>query len=209
MKRVRSEEENVTGDVNKCFDASATSTLGTSWATVGSSAIFTPVRGTDISERQGRRAVIKKVNVRFQVSFGQVENASLAALGAETIGLALILDHQPNGAAPTPADVFAANEPDAFESLDDIGRYEVLERLILPLNRFNLEYVGSEYKTTTTKHVASFEWHTDMLFNFNSGNAGTVADLVDSNFFLVGLKTSATTAAVTVDWQARTYFKDV
>lgn len=209
MKRVRAED--VYDTVSKCYDRSGTGTLSNTWGLVyaGNNTIFSPSRGTDIDEREGRRVVVKKVKTRFQIDFGSVENASLAALGAEIIGLALVLDHQPNGAAPTPADVFASNEPDAFETLDDLGRYEVLERLILPLNRWNLEYVGSEYKTTSTKHIASFEWATDMLVHFNEQNVGSVVDLVDANLFVVGIKTSTTTGTVTVDMQSRVYFHDV
>lgn len=208
MKRVKTED--LSYGTLKCFDRTITGTLGTTWDVINSaSTMFTPVRGTDIDEREGRRVVIKRMLVRFQIELGEQENATLAALGAELVGLALVLDHQPNGAAPTPTDVFASAEPDAFESLDDMGRYEVLDRLIIPLNRFNLEYVGSEYKTTNTTHIASFDWNTDMLYTFNANNFGSVLDMSDANFFIIGVKTSATTAPVTVTYQGRTYFHDV
>nr|QXP07673.1 MAG: putative capsid protein [Arizlama virus] len=137
-------------------------------------------RGDEIFERTGRQIVMKSVELRWQV-------ASTTTTGiAQTCRIMLVYDRQANGAAPTilnvirgAADGFLPHQP---RNLENRRRFTILyDRTFV---------VGPQGTSTTALGVApivadKFYRKLNHPVEFNSGDAGTIADITTGSLYVL------------------------
>lgn len=131
-------------------------------------------RGDEISQRNGRETTMKSIWFR----------ANLFATSATGLGqiarLLLVYDRQPNAAALTVADVLTAATIYAPRNLDNRKRFKIFmdQTFVLP-SRITATVSGTE------QVVANFYRKLRHPVVYNSGDAGTVADITTGSLYLV------------------------
>lgn len=176
-----------------------------------------PSEGSDIDERIGRKISVYKIAIRGTISMTTASDQP-DILNSPSFRLILYIDQQTNGAQSQGEQVMAPPSPTAtvltafnsFQNLASLGRFRILR---------DKTYRGTELAVGTdganTSSINSIQipfkmtvkFRNPIIMRFNSTNGGTVADIVDNSFHLIGCK-SSTAYDHTIDYQCRTYYKD-
>lgn len=142
-------------------------------------------RGDDISERTGRQVIMKSMQLKLQSSV-------TVTTGADQVHrYMVVLDTQTNAAALTLAQVLGGSSTVAFPLLENRMRFRILYDRFIPLNGSGEP--GSQRTIFVSKTL-------NVPVTFNSGDAGTVADIVTNSLYLIVLGDQAagvTAGAVT------------
>lgn len=149
--------------------------------------------GTDATTRIGRKIRIKSLLIRWKA------NLQPTSVGGSPIRLMCVYDKQTNGAAPTAATILLADAFLSPNNLDNRDRFVTLFDIITdPLSvAGDVEIGGTLFKKL------------DLETMFNSGTAGTVADITTGSIYLMAAQAgSVTTAAPTVVFRSRVRFED-
>lgn len=145
-------------------------------------------QGTAQGTRIGNNIRIKRINLRAYVT----ANASAVR---DVVRVLVVLDNQPNGAAPTVSGangVLIAQTVESGYNLDTVShgmgpqRYRVLFDRVVVLNQ--------QYATQTKTAYLKRSWSVDMPVVYQS-NAGTIADLTTKNISVIAFSTTATNQA--------------
>lgn len=137
-------------------------------------------RGDDINARIGREIVMRSVQIEIDAQ--STDTTGIAQEGR----ILLVYDRQANGAAPTFANVLAATGaslPISPRNLENRRRFKILmdKKFVL----------GPQGATTTAlggQSVKHFKFYRRLRHpvTFNSGNAGTIADITSGSLYLMG-----------------------
>jgi len=211
---------------NHYFDAEKASAallaIATSWAgseldaqTGGGATeilcLFAPQQGDDISNRTGRKCFVKKIRMHGQINTPAQTGQSTLDVPPR-VRLILYCDKQTNGTQSQGEDVInsgsATLAASMFQNTQNFGRFKVYKDKV-----FTLQTAPSVNDTGTTGGVVQGSYKRDFKFsvnvntwvNFNATNGGTVADIVDNSFHLIGISDSTTAAAV-ISYKVRTTF---
>jgi hypothetical protein len=152
------------------------------------------VGGTTVSTRLGRQVTVRKCMVRLGFTV-------TAATGVDQFQrFLLVLDHQPNGAAPAITDILVTAAPNAQLNADNAQRFKILHDNVFHLNASG--EAGSQREVRLLKRLM-------VPVQYNSGNAGTVADIATNSLFavFVGSEAAGVTAG-SVTGTIRTWFTD-
>lgn len=151
-------------------------------------------RGTDYVERIGRELRLRSVDVLLTA---QVTSAT----GVDQIHrYLLVFDKQPNGVALTLADVLSTPSVDAQLNLNNESRFRILAD-----ERYHLNASG-EPGSQKAVHIAQ---RLALRVRFNSGTAGTVADIATGSLYLITIGSIAAGAtAGTLSGRSRVRFTD-
>lgn len=152
------------------------------------------VQGTDVSDRDGSKIVLKRIDIS-----GQVYRAAAAAVAAgraaSYITVALVLDTQTNGAQLNAEDVYSTNGVDAYARrvIEYSQRFKVLWK-----GSFILQDDMSWNDAAATAGVGGvarkFEIHKkmDLPVQYITGaGAGTIADIRDNSLHMIAASTGA------------------
>lgn len=142
-------------------------------------------RGTDIDEREGREVNMRSVQLRYIV-YTNTEAAS-----DQWGRVILVYDRQSNGTAPAITDVLQTNSITAMRNLENRKRFKIFMDKTFVIN--------ASYQTAAALNTASnnhfFEEYYRKLSHpvtFNSGTAGTIADITTGSMYLITMGTAAT-----------------
>ena len=179
-----------TGEL-KAVDTSVNQSADTTGGVVLLSGI---ARGDDINQRTGREVTLRSIECRF---LGRVT----AGTGIDQQQrLLLVYDRQSNGAAPTVADVLGSANVLYPRNLENRRRFKVLYDRYFQLNASGEP--GSE-------KVFKFYRRLRHPMVFNSGNAGTVADITSGAIHAVICGSAAPGAtAGTIQGRVRIRYED-
>lgn len=156
-------------------------------------------RGDDINQRNGREIVMKSVEVNFTL---QVTPATGTA---QVHRVVIVYDRQTNGTALTAADVYGAGPTIlSVRNLENRKRFKVLMDRTYNLGAAVVQTVGAHNFIRD-----SFYRKLNHPVTFNSGNAGTVADITTGSMYVVYIGSNAagpTAGSIVV--QARIRYED-
>lgn len=151
-------------------------------------------RGDDIGSRVGREVVLKSIELR---ATGRVTDTTGTD---QTQRILVVYDRQANAAAPAIADVLAAANVLYPRNLENRRRFKIL---------FDRSYtLNASGEAGSQKHM---KWYRrlDHPVVFNSGNAGTVADITSGSLYAMVLGNNAPgVTAGTVSGRVRVRFLD-
>ncbi len=129
--------------------------------------------GTAIDQRIGRRIHLKSINVRALSVVG-------AASGVDQVHRVVIfVDHQANGSVPAVLDVLASSSVYSQYNPSYTARFDVLLDKTVYLNA--TAEPGSGQVWQWRKGLGAYETR------FNSGTAGTVADITTNSLYILTL----------------------
>lgn len=129
-------------------------------------------RGDDINERVGRQVILKYIQAN-------IVNYVTPTTGIDqSHRMLIVLDRQANGAAPAITDVLVSASTVAMPNLDNRKRFRILFDSIKNMNASGEP--GSMIVQRVFKRV-------NIPVQFNSGDAGTVADIQTGALYLITL----------------------
>jgi len=179
----------------KAIDHSNTSDCNTT----GTLALLNGIaRGDDINERTGREVTLRSIELH-------VRCLATATTGLDqTHRVMLVYDRQTNAAALTFAQVLTATDTVAPRNLENRKRFKILmdRRVNLAGNLAAAPQGGSE---------CSFDFYRRLRhpMTFNSGDAGTVADITTGSIYILFVGTVAPGAgAGSVNYYSRCRYED-
>jgi len=211
---------------NHYFDAEKASAallaIATSWAgseldaQVGGGptellCLFAPTQGDDISNRTGRKCFVKKIRMHGNINVPAQTGQTTLDMPPR-VRLILYCDKQTNGTQSQGEDVInsggATLAASMFQNTQNFGRFKVFKDKVFTLaNTAAVNDTGATGGVVqgATKRDFKFSVNVNMWVNFNATNGGTVADIVDNSFHLIGISDSSTAAAV-ISYKVRTTF---
>lgn len=209
----------------KYFTTGLTSTAlvnfdaGTTWAgceldPATTNALFAPATGDDFNTRDGRKVQVLSIKIKgyFRVA---AQTDTTTTDDAALIRLALVVDKQTNAAQLNAEDVFggvavAPLNVDQFQNPAFFGRFKVLKDKYFTLQNPNSTWDGTNMEQMgLVRHFKmTHKFRKPMIVHFNGTNGGTVADIIDNSFHLIG-GSSNIELVPTIAYQVRTTFIDV
>lgn len=132
-------------------------------------------RGDEINERNGRELTMRSIqfNARAYATSGT---------GSDQIGRVLIVyDRQTNAAALTGAQVLASFDTNSPRNLENRRRFKILKDWRFPINAAG---------ESGSHRVLQFYRRLRHPVTFNSGDAGTVADITTGSIYVLSIGTN-------------------
>ncbi len=144
--------------------------------------------GSAVGQRNGRRAEMVSVYIRYCIQLGATETTS-------TVRLLLIYDKQANGAAITAPDVLDANTPEAMLNMDNRERFDILWD-----KTFGMNITAADSGSGPNQHHVFLKKfvklrNREIIF---SGTGGGIADIATGALYLMSLSTEAVGATAPV-----------
>ncbi len=171
---------------DKYVDNSATATLSASWQSACLNALS---QGTNSSQRLGQS--VKVIGVEFRYTLAN----NAAATVPVNIRVVLVRDKQANTAAPTFTNIY----PVDVTSPRVVG---YLDRFKVDIEECStLDNVGTQGQYRS--HVFRDQWH----ILFNSGNPGTIADIITNSYY-IGYVCDAAANFPSITYTCRVIFVD-
>jgi len=175
--RFGTQSRNGTGAEKKFFDTAISFNFDNTMEVPATGQLALIPQGDTESTRDGRKAVVKSIQIRGALTF-----APAAAASAGTITyLYLILDTQTNGAAAAITDVFTSNVSHSnMLQLNNSGRFRILKKWVHVYNS------GAGVTTAYNIVTKSLEFFKkcNVPLDWN-GTAGAITELRSNNIFLM------------------------
>lgn len=179
----------------KFIDVTPSFTLSTS----SNAFVATPVllngciQGTEATQRLGRKITMTSLYVK-----GALQFAPTGTLGGY-VRIAVVHDKQSNGTAPGITDVFLSNDLNSPNNLTNSDRFTKVADF------------ESGIVSANGDCVAPIEFYRKLMLEtaYNTGNAGTVADIASGSLYMfICNNGNFTTTAPTIRLQSRVKFLD-
>lgn len=205
----------------KYFDnqlvAATITALTASWAggelDPTSLSLFNPSRGSDINNVDGRKCQVLAIKIRGLITIP----AQADATGADDPGvirLVLVQDKQTNSAQLNAEDVInsgAANVAlEMFQNTAFFGRFQVLKDKMFRVDNPAMSWDGTniEQNGLQIHFKMNHKFTKPVEVHFNATNGGTVADIIDNSFHIIGGCTN-TELSYGLNYKSRVTFIDV
>lgn len=168
--------------------------------------------------QQGVTRALRLGNRISALSLGM--NCTIEPLAAAILGtrvrVIVLVDKQPNGVAIDPLDLMQPGtaSANAFYSMYNRNtvpaRYRILKDKFFNLGQMVPGVVAAGVTTAVIQQPKYFKWRIPLKFTvkYNDGNAGTIADVVDNNLYVISYTSQGAAAAPGVFWQTTFTFKD-
>lgn len=178
--------------------------------------LVVPTEGSDIDNRIGRKISIYKIALRGLIANAPEQNAG-DIFRSPAYRFILYLDQQTNGVQSQGEELMAAPGTASlpltfltFQNLSNLGRFRVLRDVVIRPRDITS---GTDGTNTTSQNLADIpfrmvvKFRKPIVMKFNSTSGGTVGDIVDNSFHLIGQKSGAGFAS-SLYYQCRAYYKD-
>lgn len=159
-------------------------------------------RGSDINEREGREITLRSLQLRLNVMVRS------EAIVDQTVRILIVYDRQTNGTAPSVTDVISGGTVTGMRNLENRKRFKII---MDHTTRLNATYTGgaSLHTASNNGYFHDFYKRFELPTTFNSGTAGTVADISTGSLYMVRIgEIAAGTAAAEVDFCSRVRYQD-
>lgn len=205
----------------KYFDsqlaAAALQTVGTGWAgaeldPATTNTLFAPTTGNDFNNRIGRKVDVLGIRIRGFISVPAQTNQT-AADTAPFVRWLLVQDKQTNTAQLNAEDVLQSGGANIgisqFQNPAFFGRFKVLKDKTIRISPPVITYDGTnvEQAGLTIPFKCTVRFKKPIRVNFNATNGGTVADITDNSWHIIGAVSSADLAP-TFSYKSRVIFVD-
>lgn len=174
-----------------------------------------PVPGTDMTNRIGRKVLLKTVYIKGSIEPNWAANPlpTTVTIPSQEVRMILFVDYQPNGAAPATTDLLTHAESNAHLNLNNRDRFKVLADKVWELGPITavttaqsavLNACGNQiFKVKLFKRI-----NVEMVFN--AGSAGSIADVQTGALYMfwIGSTAASATFAASAGLASRVRFVD-
>lgn len=203
------------------LDNSALTAVTTTWAATEKdpatfNTLVVPVKGAGINERIGREIKVHSIKIRGFIRV-DAQAAQSTADGASVCRVILFQDCQTN-AAQVQGEVLMSGAASSggtitsYQNLDNLGRFKVLKDKVMNISDLNMANdTGATGGLVQSGRKIPFKIHhkfkKPVPIRFNATNGGTVADIVDNSFHVLGATDSAAYAPA-LSYSCRVGYKE-
>ncbi len=149
----------------------------------------TIAQGTGESQRVGRKCVIKKIQLKYNLNLF----AGISQANHDDVRVILYLDKQANGAIGTVATILQTDNFQSFRNMENVGRYVVLMDRLHIMNHSAAGGNGTAIETCTKTTNHSFYKDCNIPIEYSGAN-GTIDEVRSNN---LGLMVLTATGGVT------------
>lgn len=174
-----------------------------------------PDTGSGVSQRIGRDIKVYKIKIRGLITT-PAQSVQGVADNATNVRFILVQDTQTNGAQMTSAQLLAdqgaANTTiNAFQNINNFGRFRVLKDKMLPLGNANIAGSPTSADLVQSGMTRPFKFNINfkvpISVRFNATNGGTIADIIDNSFHII-CGTDNSTLAANLQYVSRVCYKE-
>lgn len=177
--------------------------------------LFAPTQGAGINQRIGKACKVYKIKIHGEIQMPAQTN-QVVADASNITRIALVQDCQTNStqaqgeqvfSPPTTATATLATE--AFQNIDNFGRFKVLKDKFFVFNSPTLTYDGTnmEQSGMNKRFQWTIKFKKPIEVRFNNTNGGTVADIVDNSWHIMA-NTNNSDLAPYLAYQCRVCYKE-
>lgn len=169
--------------------------LDTNIYQVNTTGLFTllalPQLGSDFNQRIGRKITLKSVYIKGRVQIENAGSLSAAASVSQQCRFIILVDYQPNAAAPAVTDLLVSATPASQLNLNNRDRFRILCDKEYYLDPFLIPAVGSAiYMNRTGQLLKKFKVLNEEMI-FNGTNGGTIADITTGALYMFWIGSAA------------------
>jgi len=181
----------------------------------GINTLFCPTLGAGINQRIGKSCKVIKIKIRGMLTVNKFAN-QVAGKNAAGIRLLLVQDNQTNATqaqgeevlqAPVTANVGSALC--SWQNINNFGRFRVLKDKFYRMEDPNGFFDGTNIEINGL--IRNFKWTVTFRdpqeVRFNAVNGGTIADIVNTSWHIIG-NVNSQDLAPTIKYQCRVCFKE-
>lgn len=144
--------------------------------------LMSPVLGTDIDDRVGRKTLMKSVYIRGAVARYEALDANPGNQGprrALQARFILFVDHQPNAAAPATVDLLKQSLVTSQLNLNNRERFTILKDKLFCFDPLVTVTTATQAQAAASNQIQNFKCYKKLnqQTTYNAGNAGTIADI--------------------------------
>lgn len=181
----------------------------------GINTLFAPTQGAGIAQRIGKACKVLKIKIHGEIQVPNQINQA-AADAASIVRVALVQDMQTNSTQAQGEQVFTAPAiatatlaTEAFQNIDNFGRFKVLKDKFFYLNSPSMAYDGTniEQSGLVKRFAWTIKFKKPVEVRFNATNGGTIADIVDNSWHIMA-NTSNTDLTPYLVYNCRVCFKE-
>lgn len=176
--------------------------------------LFCPTPGTGIDNRIGRKCSVLSLRIKGEIEFPALNDATaITALSPMVFRFIICQDYQCNGTQMSSQDLITSGGTnvawDMFQNTAGFGRFRVLKdkRFILQDPNFGDDGTTVDRNGRMILFDYTIKFRRPVVVHFNSGTAGTVADLVDNSFNVICVCNNATSIP-TLNYKSRVTYLD-
>lgn len=174
--------------------------------------LFAPVTGDDFLNRDGRKVQVLAIKIKATINVPTQADQS-GADNASQIRILLVQDKQTNATQLNGEDVLqavASNVINSFQNPAFFGRFKVMKDKMFVLQNPTISWDGTniEQSGLTRAFKINHKFRKPVVVHFNATNGGTVADIIDNSFHILG-GCSSTNLAPTLAYNVRVTFIDL
>jgi len=171
-------------------------------------AICVPTPGTDMTNRIGRKILIKSIYVKGMIRIEDTTTATDSSSAGQYLRVAVVMDYQPNGATAAATDIFTSTNAISHVNLNNRDRFKIISD-----KYYNL---GTFFHTAATgvgmvdKSIVNVKIYKKCRYEviFNAGSAGTTADISSGALLLVLQSSASAGAGANNEFRTRVRFSD-
>ena len=104
--------------------------------------LHAPTLGSDYTNRIGRKTNCKSVYIRGKLEITKAASVEIASVGCTLNRLIILLDNQPNGAAPAVTDLLSSASPSSQLNPNNRDRFRILKDKVYALDACVIENTG-------------------------------------------------------------------
>lgn len=189
---------------------------GTELDPTATNTLFVPQEGSAINQRIGRKVKVFKVKIRGIIQT-VIASDQADVLPAPLTRLVLYLDQQTNSTQAQGEDVMAtpgaatnALAACVYQNLANFGRFKVLKDKTYQTRMVTAAPDGAATVSVAIPDIP-FKWNINypggIDVHFNATNGGTVADIVNNSWHIIGIKSSSRFSSE-LSYQCRVCYKE-
>lgn len=172
-----------------------------------------PIVGSGVDQRIGKSIKVMKIKIRGSIICA-AQTGQATEDEASVIRLILHQDKQTNSTQAQGEDVMAnaadgVMNPLSFQNINNFGRFRVLKDKTWQLQQPGTVWNGANVLQSGL--AMHFKWtikfRYPVVIRFNATNGGTVADIVDNSFHIIGT-TSSVSLVPKLYYQSRVCYKE-
>lgn len=172
--------------------------------------LFFPTVGNNYNNREGRKTYVKKIKLNGWLIVPAQANQSATDHGS-TVRIIMYMDKQTNASQSQAEDLMASGSSTLpsvmFQNPANFGRFRVLKDKTITFANPTIAYDGTNLEQSSLiRHFRmNVKFRKPICVNYNNTNGGTIADIVDNSFHLIGIVTGAGLAPE-IAYKCRTVF---
>lgn len=145
-----------------------------------------PTLGTDMTNRIGRKIILRSVYIRGILRTSGSFNMTTISQQSQLARMLLVWDTQPNGSSPAITDILKAASATSQLNIDSRDRFKVLCDKQFAMGPFVIDTVN-HYGLTSNQQAYAVKKYKKLYLEtiFNSTNGGSIADITTGALWMV------------------------